>query len=119
MPTFTSFANDLPDPNFKIGYYGATDTQTEAKPGPGFASVRLTNDQKMLVSRTNSQRILARSVAGQKWNVDINYHPMTREQFEPVYSFLLRQKGPITPFFVSLNLIYFGKVLHNKMQIQL
>jgi len=102
MPTFTSFANDLPDPNFKIGYYGATDTQTEAKPGPGFASVKLTNDQKMLVSRTNSQRILARSVAGQKWNVDINYHPMTREQFEPVYSFLLRQKGPITPFFVSL-----------------
>ena len=102
MPTFTSFANDLPDPNFKIGYYGATDTQTEAKAGPGFASVKLTNDQKMLVSRTNSQRILARSVAAQKWKVDINYHPMTREEFEPVYSFLLRQKGPMTPFFVAL-----------------
>ena len=102
MPTFTSFANDLPYPNFKIGYYGATDTQTEAKAGPGFASVRLTNDLKILSTRTNSQRLIARAVAAQKWKVDINYHPMTREEFEPVYSFLLRQKGPMTPFFVSL-----------------
>ena len=90
----------LPDPNFKRFVDGTDDASGTV--GPGFASVKLTNDQKILVSRTNSQRLLARAVAGQKWNIDINYHPMTRAEFEPVFSFLLAKQGPLTPFFVSL-----------------
>ena len=95
-----TFASDLPDPNYKIGPGGQTLSTGEA--GPGFASIKLINDQKMLVNRTNSQRLLARSIVGQKWKINITYHPMTRAEFEPVYSFLLRQNGPLTPFFVSL-----------------
>tara|TARA_B110000014_G_C20124162_1_gene597433 strand:+ start:707 stop:1528 length:822 start_codon:yes stop_codon:yes gene_type:complete len=96
-----TFADQLPDPNYRIDWYGSGGGTT-GDLGPGFASVKLTNDQKMLVNRTNSQRVLARSVAAQKWKIDITYHPMTRAEFEPVYSFLLRQNGPLTPFFVSL-----------------
>lgn len=95
-----SFANQLPDPNYQIGQSGGS--LSEGFAGPGFASIKLTNDQKMMVNRTNSQRLLARSVAAQKWKIGITYHPMTRAEFEPVYSFLLRQNGPLTPFFVSL-----------------
>jgi len=100
VTTFSVLSNVLPDPNYKIGTAG--ESLTTGSPGPGFASVKLTNDQKMMVTRTNSQRLIARSTAGQKWKVDISYHPMTRDEFEPVYTFLLQQKGPLTPFFISL-----------------
>ena len=100
MATFSSFLNVLPDPNYKRGNAG--DSNTAGSAGPGFASINLKNDHKMMVTRTNSQRVIARSVAGQKWGIDITYHPMTRDEFEPVASFLLQQKGPLTPFSVSL-----------------
>jgi len=95
-----SLANQLPDPNYKRGWWGAAADSGDV--GPGFASVKLVNDHKMMLSRTNAQRVIARAVAGQKWKININYNPMTRAEFEPVYSFLLQQKGPLTPFFVSL-----------------
>ena len=100
MTTFSILSNVLPDPNYKIGIAG--ESLSTGSSGPGFASVKLTNDQKTMVTRTNSQRLIARSIAGQKWRVDINYHPMTRDEFEPVYTFLLQKKGPLTPFFISL-----------------
>jgi len=100
VTTFSILSNVLPDPNYKIGIAG--ESLSTGSSGPGFASVKLTNDQKMMVTRTNSQRLIARSIAGQKWRVDINYHPMTRDEFEPVYTFLLQKKGPLTPFFISL-----------------
>ena len=100
MTTFSTYSNVLPDPNYKRGFTGEQISTGAA--GPGFASVKFTNDQKMMVTRTNSQRLIARSAAGQKWKVDINYHPMTRTEFEPVFNFLLQQRGPLTPFFVSL-----------------
>ncbi|OUW92931.1 MAG: hypothetical protein CBD88_07845 [Flavobacteriales bacterium TMED228] len=97
-----ALANRLPDPYYKIDTSGAGSETGSGDAGPGFASIKLTSDQKMAVTRTNSQRVIARGIAGQKWNVDINYHPMTREEFDPVYTFLLQQRGPLTPFFVAL-----------------
>ena len=37
-----------------------------------------------------------------KWNISITYNPMTRDQFEPVYSFLLEKNGRLNPFYVQL-----------------
>ena len=90
----------LPDPNFKRRFDG--EDHTSGTTGPGFASVKLTNDQRVLSTRTNSQRLISRAIAGQKWKIDINYHPMTRDEFEPVYAFLLAKQGPMNSFFVSL-----------------
>ena len=98
--TNMAFSTVLPDPSNKRTYWGAADTSGDA--GPGFASVKLTSDQKIMMSRTNSQRVISRAAAGQKWNIDIGYHPMTRAEFNPVYTFLLQQRGPLTPFFVEL-----------------
>jgi len=82
MASFTSFQNVLPDPNNSIGNAG----QSTGTAGPGYASVSVTSEQPMLRDRTNSGRILARSVAGHTWKIKISYNPMTREDFEPVYT---------------------------------
>lgn len=100
-----SLSNRLPDPSQRYTYWGDDPTTPDANyndTGPGFSNVKLTSDQKMMMSRTNSQRVLSRAVAGQKWNIDIGYHPMTRTEFEPINAFLLSRQGPLTPFFVSL-----------------
>ena len=98
MATFSDFTNILPDPNNAIGEAG----QSGGTAGPGFASVRLASEHKMMNTRTNSGRLISREISGHKWNIDLSYNPMTRDEFEPVYSFLLQKRGSLTPFFVSL-----------------
>lgn len=98
MATFSDFTNILPDPNNGIGEAG----QAGGTAGPGFASVKLASEHKMMNTRTNSGRLISREISGHKWNIDLSYNPMTRDEFEPVYSFLLQKRGSLTPFFVSL-----------------
>ena len=94
----------LPDPVYKRHFTGKS-THTASNHGdfgPGFASVGVTSDQKTMVSRTNSQRVLAKAVAGQKWIIDIKYHPMTQLEFRPIDAFLQMKQGALTPFEVAL-----------------
>ena len=98
-----AFSTRLPDPAYKRHFSGKNEGLSNAGDyGPGFASVKLTSDQKVMTSRTNSQRILSRAVAGQKWKIDIDYHPMTQAEFRPVAAFLQMKQGSITPFQVAL-----------------
>ena len=98
MARFTSFQNILPDPNNSIGNAG----QNTGSSGAGFKSVSFSGEQPYISSRTNSGRLLARATAAHKWKIDITYNPMTREEFQPIYLFLLQRRGPLNPFFVSL-----------------
>ena len=103
MATFTSFLDILPDPNNPIGIGGQSlATGSGGTDGPGFASVTFASEAPIQTSRTNSGRVITRSIAGHKWNINITYNPMTRDQFEPVYSFLLEKNGKLNPFFVQL-----------------
>ena len=99
MP-FSSFADRLPDPNFKITEAGENANGGNA--GPGFASVKFSSEQPVSISRTNSGRVISRAIVGHRWKINISYNPMTREEFEPVYSFLLEKRGRLKPFFISL-----------------
>lgn len=99
MSSFGSFANRLPDPNFGISEDGGRANTNIA--GPGFASVKFDSQRPVSVSRTNSGRVITRAIAGQKWNIQVTYNPMTRDEFEPVHSFLL-DRGRLKPFFISL-----------------
>lgn len=101
MGTFTSFQTILPDPNNGVAAGGQVSSSAGDK-GPGFASVSITSGTPIQVSRTNSGRVITRSAAGHRYEIKINYNPMTREQFEPVYSFLQQQNGRLNPFFVEL-----------------
>ena len=98
MSTYSAYTNILPDPNNPIGEAG----QAGGTNGPGYSSVSLTSEHKMMNTRTNSGRLVSREISGHKWNIDISYNPMVRDDFEPVYSFLLQKRGSLTPFFVSL-----------------
>lgn len=98
MAAFSSFQNILPDPNNSIGDAG----QSAGTAGPGYSSVSLKSVQPTIRDFTNSGRLLARSIASHKWTIDIKYNPMTKEQFDPIYTFLLQRQGAINPFFVSL-----------------
>jgi hypothetical protein len=103
MATFTSFLDILPDPSNPIGLGGQPlATASGGTAGPGFASVTFASEAPIQTSRTNSGRVITRSIAGHKWNINIRYNPMTRDQFEPVYSFLLEKNGRLNPFFVKL-----------------
>ena len=104
MAQFTDFMNILPDPNNSIGWAGQSTTSSSegAAAGPGFASVSLTSQQPTIRNVTNSGRILGRAIAAHKWKIKITYNPMTRAEFDPVYTFLLQRRGPLNPFFVSL-----------------
>ena len=109
MATFTSFLNILPDPNNPIGDGGqALATGSGGVAGPGFKSIKLTSNSPTQVSRTNSGRLITRRMAGQRWDMAITYNPMTRDQFEPVFNFLL-MKGRLNPFYVQLPNQYTGR----------
>lgn len=97
---FSSFADRLPDPNYKITEAGNNSGSGIA--GPGFASVKFSSEQPVSISRTNSGRVISRAIVGQRWSIDISYNPMTRDEFEPVYNFLLEKRGRLKPFFVVI-----------------
>jgi len=95
-----AYMTTLPDPYNKILDSGIQDATGTA--GPGFATVKVNSNQPTMSSRTNGARVVSRSLATQYWSVDISYNPLTRDQFEPVNSFLMSKQGALTPFFVSL-----------------
>ena len=103
MGNFTAFQNILPDPNNRINNAGADNSATDAGAyGAGYSAVSFSSNQKVLRDRTNSGRLLARAKTGHNWKIKISYNPMTREEFEPINTFLLQRRGALNPFFVSL-----------------
>jgi len=96
-----SFTDRLPDPNWTIDTTGAGHASSYTA-GPGFKSIKLSSKAPVQVSRTNSGRVITRQVAGHTWNIGITYNPMTRDEFEPIYSFLLQKNGRLNPFYVVL-----------------
>ena len=91
--------NVLPDPYNLITPAG--DAGSGAA-GPGFASVQLSSNQPIMRDRSNSGRLVSRVSAYHKWDISITYNPMTKVEFDPVYTFLLHKQGTLKPFFVSL-----------------
>ena len=100
MATFTTFSDLLPDPNNKINNAGAADTSGTA--GPGFAKIKFASNNQTQVSRTISGRGVTASPSYHNWAFDINYNPMTRDEFDPVASFLESRRGRLNAFYVIL-----------------
>lgn len=92
--------NLLPDPNHKITQSG--DNANTGTTGPGFASVKFASNMEIMRDRTNGGVLISRYKKYQMWNINISYNPMTREEFDPVYGFLLQRQGSLQPFKVSL-----------------
>ena len=103
MANFGSYQDILPDPNNLISHSGSSDSNnTGAAFGPGFATVKFTANQPTQISRTNSGRVVARSTMAHSWKLNITYNKITRDEFEPIFSFLMSRQGRLNPFFVEL-----------------
>jgi hypothetical protein len=100
MSTFTTFSDVLPDPVNKINNAGAVDATGSA--GPGFAKIKFTSDNTTQVSRTISGRGVTASPSYHNWSFDISYNPMTRDEFDPIGTFLDGRRGRLNPFYVIL-----------------
>ena len=98
MPT--QFLNILPDPDYLITEAGFENSGGDA--GPGYASVKLSKLQPDTNEKTLTGKMIFKTNTYFKWLVDIDYNPMTKAQFDPVYSFLMQKRGSRYPFFVSL-----------------
>lgn len=99
MGDFSTFQNILPDPNNRITDAGAA---SGGSYGAGYSAVTFSSNQNILRDRTNSGRLIARAKTGHNWRIKISYNPMTRDEFEPINTFLLQRRGALNPFFVSL-----------------
>ena len=100
-----TFTDRLPDPNWTIDITGEGRLESHVSSytaGPGFRAITFSSDAPVQISQTNSGRTITRQIAGHKWKIGITYNPMTRAQFEPIYSFLLQRKGRLNPFYVVL-----------------
>jgi len=91
----------LPDPVRRIQDSGDQDNSI-GNAGPGFVSVRFRSVMPTSMSRTNGGRVVTRSLATHYWEMDLTYNPLTRDEFEPVYSFLMSRQGLLLPFYVVL-----------------
>lgn len=100
MAAFAAFNDRLPDPTFGVNDAGGV--EAGGKRGPGFANITVSSNRPTQVSRTNSGRGVHRETGSHTWEVNINYHPMLRDQFDIVQSFLDARNGRMNPFFVVL-----------------
>jgi hypothetical protein len=100
MAVFTTYSNRLPDPNYALGVAGNPDSL--GIKGPGFASVSVRSNRPVQVSRTISGRSVPTTTGSHFWEIDINYNPMPRADFEVVAAFLEGRNGKLNPFFVVL-----------------
>lgn len=95
--------NTLPDPDVGISTSGQSGGSLY---GPGFVSVRLNSNFPVAFNRTNSSRAVRRNLKSQSWGIDITYNQLTRDEFEPIHTFLMSRGGQLRPFYVHLPQYY-------------
>ena len=60
---------------------------------PKFNAINLQSESPTLFSETVSGRMQSRKIGGQKWTFTASYPPLTRSEFNPVFSFVVSQQG--------------------------
>jgi len=65
---------------------------------PAPNSVQVRSFEPTLVSVSNSLKRQTRSRGTQRWLMSVNYSPMTRANFAPLYAFSMKQKGQFDSF---------------------
>ena len=75
---------------------------------PAFNSLNVQSVQPTFVSRTISGRRQARQIGGQYWRMTASFAPMTRAQFQPIYAFVMSQRGRFESFSLTLPVIKSG-----------
>src|SRR5210317_333573 len=69
---------------------------------PEFASIGFGSEQKTITSTTDSGKMFAVQVDGQRFKFSASYPPMNRSEFAPVYAFIMKQRSQKETFQISL-----------------
>jgi len=69
---------------------------------PEFASVGFSSEQKTITSTTDSGKMFAVQIDGQRFSFSASYPPMNRSEFAPVYAFVMKQRSQKETFQISL-----------------
>ena len=72
-----------------------------ALPNTDFTAINIKNNQKTLISETDSGKTFRRQVQGQRWSFTIQYQPMTRANFAPTMAFIIKQRSQKESFTVT------------------
>ena len=65
---------------------------------PEFEAINLESRHNNVMSETVSGRMQVRTLGGQRWSFTAKYNPMTREEFQPVFAFVMSQQGRFGTF---------------------
>ena len=69
---------------------------------PEFASIGFGSEQKTITSTTDSGKMFAVQIDGQRFKFSASYPPMTRSEFAPVYAFIMKQRSQKETFQIAL-----------------
>ena len=69
---------------------------------PEFASIGFSSEQKTITSTTDSGKMFAVQIDGQRFKFSASYPPMNRSEFAPVYAFIMKQRSQKETFQISL-----------------
>lgn len=72
---------------------------------PVFQAVSFESVNPTLISEAVNGRTQTRQIAGQRWAFSAKYPPMARSDFMPVYAFLMKQRGQLNTFTVTIPII--------------
>jgi hypothetical protein len=96
----SNFQNVLPNPLYDITNAGIS--HSGGTLGPGYLTIDMSEIKETMSSLSISGKLLSRSNNYPKWMVNLRYNPLTKEQFDIVYNFLMQRRGSRTPFYVQL-----------------
>ena len=71
-------------------------------PSTNFNAVNIKNNQKTLLSETDSGKTFRRQVQGQKFSFTVSFPPMKREDFAPIMAFIMKQRSRKENFTITL-----------------
>lgn len=73
-----------------------------AFPSTNFNAVNIKNNQKTLISETDSGKTFRRQIQGQRFSFTVSFPPMKREDFAPIMAFLMKQRSRKENFTITL-----------------
>lgn len=65
---------------------------------PEASRINITSLNLNLMSESLSGRRQVRGIGSQRWAITASYNPMTRAEFAPVYTFIIKQRGMFESF---------------------
>ena len=73
-----------------------------AFPSTNFNAVNIKNNQKTLITETDSGKTFRRQIQGQRFSFTVSFPPMKREDFAPIMAFIMKQRSRKESFTITL-----------------